>query len=79
MVFFPGAGGDDDGMLGLVELPHQFNGVGHRLHTAALVGMDQGAVQVEAETHGAGDLTGDRCDLSEKPMGKRREIYPLVI
>ena len=55
MVFFPGAGGDDDGMLGLVELPHQFNGVGHRLHTAALVGMDQDAVQVEAETHGAGD------------------------
>ena len=62
MVFFPGAGGDDDGMLRLVELPHQFNGVGNRLHPAALVGMHQGAVQVEAETHGAGDLTADRCD-----------------
>ena len=69
--FFPAAGGDDDGMLRLVELPHQLNGIGHRFHPAALVGMDQGAVQVEAETHGAGDLRGvTSVTGDEKPMGK---------
>lgn len=55
-ILVPAAGSNDDGVLGLVKLSYQLNGTGDRIHPSSFVGMDQRAVQVEAEPHGTRHL-----------------------